>query len=174
MVGALGQSRISTVSDFAALYSPTKVDQQRKPRLITSKFTAAIAVILTGYITVLTLRSAFWQSPHHFRWILPLDYRLPPWAVLAANLVLYASILWLCIVFPAALQGKERVLVAGWIPNLLLSPIQGIVSASLAAAIQYLKAASIMVAFVAAVVILVEGPNRETAASDGAVPQKLL
>jgi uncharacterized membrane protein len=152
-------------------YNPDKMDELGKPRLITDRFTAAVSVILTGYVTVLTLRSALWQAPHHRHWILQLDYLLPPWAVLVANVALYAWILWLSIAFPRALQGKEWFLAAGWVPGLLLSPIQGMVSASLAAAIQYAKAVSIMVAFVAAIAILVEGPQKDTTASDGAVPQ---
>jgi len=147
------------------------VDEQRKPRLITDRFTAAVGVILTGYVTALTLRAAFWQPPHHSHWIIQFGYLLPPWAILVVNVALYAWILWLCFVFPRALQGKEWFLVAGWVPGLLLSPIQGMVSAPLANAIQYVKAVSILVAFVAAVVILVEGPQRGTAAPDGAVPQ---
>jgi hypothetical protein len=146
-----------------------KVVEQQKPRLITSRFSAAIGVTLTGYIAALTLRSAFWQHPHRFHRVLPLDHILPPWAVVTANVILYAWMLWLCIVFPRALQGKECVLVAGWVPDLLLSPIQGLVSLSLATAIQYVKAASIVVAFIAAVVILVEDQGKNT--SDRAVPQ---
>ncbi len=70
-------------------------------------------MVLTGYVAALTLRAAYWQSPHHFHWLLPLDALLPAGATLAVNVVLYASLLWLCVVFPRALQGKERVLVAG-------------------------------------------------------------
>ncbi len=140
--------------------------QEQKPRLIRNRFTAAIGVALTGYIAVLTFRAAFWQSPHHFHWILALDYLLPAWAVLAANVALYGCLLFLCIAFPRSLQGKERILVVGWIPGVLLSPVQGLVSESLAAAIQYAKAASIMVAFAAAVVILVEGPEDDKALSE--------
>jgi hypothetical protein len=144
--------------------------QEKKPQLINNRFAAAIGVILTGYITALTLRAAFRQSPHHFHWILPLDQLLPAWAVLTANVALYAWLLWLCIVFPRALQGKERILVAGWVPGVLLSPIQGMVSVSLAAAIQYVKAASIMVAFGAAVGILTRRPRNGTARFDGTAP----
>ena len=130
-----------------------------------------MGVILTGYIAALAIRSAFWQSPHHFHWLLPLDRLLPAWAVLTVNVVIYGWILWLCIVFPRALQGNERVLVAGWVPSLVLGPIQGMVSVSLATAIQYVKAASMMVAFIAAVVILVESSGTRTAPSDRVVPQ---
>ena len=127
-----------------------------------------MGVILTGYIAALAIRSAFWQSPHHFHWLLPLDRLLPAWAVLTVNVVIYGWILWL---FPRALQGNERVLVAGWVPSLVLGPIQGMVSVSLATAIQYVKAASMMVAFIAAVVILVDSSGTRTAPSDRVVPQ---
>jgi hypothetical protein len=79
-------------------------------------------------------------------------------------------LLWLCVVFFRIAQGKERVLVAGWVPAILLSPVQSLVSISTAADIQYFKAASIGVAFVAAVLILLEGPARGDAQSDNSVP----
>jgi hypothetical protein len=44
-----------------------------------------------------------------------------------------------------------------------------VVSISLAAAIQYFQAVSISVAFVAAVFILIEGPARDHAPTDGSV-----
>jgi hypothetical protein len=96
---------------------------------------------------------------------------LPARATLAVNVALYAWLLWLCVVFPRALHGKERVLVAGWVPGILLSPIQGVVSASLATVIQHVKAASIMVAFFAAMAILLEGPLTGSAPPDGTVPE---
>ena len=96
--------------------------QEQKFRLISSRFTAAIAVILTGYIAARTFRAAFWQLPHRFHWIIQLDYLLPPWAVLTANLAFYALLLFMCIAFPRSLRGKERFPVAGWVPGVLLSP----------------------------------------------------
>lgn len=92
---------------------------------------------------------------------------LPAWAVLTANVAFYGWMLWLCTIFPRALRGKERVLIAGWVPGLLLSPIQGLVSAPFADAIQYVKALSIFVAFTAAMAVLVKGPVNDKAAPDG-------
>lgn len=145
--------------------------EQQKPRLIGDRFTAAIGVVLTGSVAIQTLRSVFWQSPHHFHWLLPLGTLLSSRATLAVNVALYAWLLWLCVVFPRALHGKERVLVAGWVPGVLLSPIQGMVSASVSAAIQHVKAASIMIAFFAAVAILLEGPVADGAPPEGTVSQ---
>jgi hypothetical protein len=152
------------------IIAPDMTQQDHKPRLIGSRLTAIIGVILTGYVAALTLRAAFWQHPRHFHWMLPLDHLLPLWAVLTANVALYACLIFLCIAFPRELRSKERVLVVGWIPGVLLSPIQGLVSVSLATAIQYVKAASMTVAFLAAVAILVEGPVSGNGPAEGTVP----
>jgi hypothetical protein len=145
--------------------------EQQRPRLIGTRFAAVLGVVLTGFVAVQTLRAAFWQYPSHFHWILPLDKLLSPRVTLVVNVVLYAWLLWLCVGLPKAFQGKERVLVAGWALGILLSPIQGVVSASISTAIQHVKAASIMIAFFAAVAILLEGPVTETGRSEGTVPQ---
>lgn len=148
------------------------MDEQKPwPRLIGGRFSATVAIVLTGYVAALTLRAAFWQSPHHFHWLVPVDTFFPARATLAVNLVFYVWMVWLCVVFPRALHGKERVLASGWALSLLLSLIQALVSASLGAFIQYVRAASMMVAFFAALAILIEGPTRDTTASDEAIPQ---
>jgi hypothetical protein len=153
-------------------YNRAQVDQPKQwPRLIGSRFTAAIGVVLTGYVAAETLRAALWQSPHHFHWLLPVDTFLPARATLVANVALYAWVLWLCIVFPRALHGKERILAIGWMLSLLLSLIQGLLSASLAALIQYVRAASIMVAFFGVLAILIEGRVSGDSASDSKVPE---
>jgi hypothetical protein len=87
------------------------------------------------------------------------------------NVAFYAWLLWLCIVFPRAAHGKERVLVVGWMLSLLLSLIQGLVWASLAAIIQDVRAASITVAFFAVVAILIEGPVSGNSAPDSNVSE---
>ena len=153
------------------IQSRRSVKRQDKPRLIGSNFTAVIAVILNGYVAASTFRSAFSQHPHRFRWMLPFGGPLPHWAFLTANVALYASLIFLCVAFPIGLRGKERVLVAGWVPNVLLSPVQGLVSGSMAAGIQYFKAGSMMVAFLVAVAILLERPEGENSPVDGTIPE---
>ena len=90
---------------------------------------------------------------------------------MAVNVALYAWLIWLCVVFPRSLHGKERILVLGWVPDILLSPMQGMVSVWFAAVIQYVKAASITAAFFAAVAILLEGSVNKDAPPDGTVPK---
>lgn len=128
-------------------------------------------MVVTGYVAELTLRAAFLQSPHPFHWLVPVDTFLPSRATLVVNLVFYAWLGWLCVVFPRALHGKERVLAIGWALSLLLSLIQGLVSASLAAFIQYVRAASITVAFFAAVAILIEALVSANSPPDSKVPE---
>jgi hypothetical protein len=147
---------------------PPNMDQPKQwPRLIGSRFAAAIGVVLTSYVAALTLRSAFWQSPHRFHWILPVDTFLPARATLVVNVAFYAWLLWLCIVFTRAVHGKEL----GWALSLLLSLIQGLARVSLAALIQDVRAASIMVAFFAVVAILIEGPVSGNSARDSIVSE---
>jgi hypothetical protein len=90
---------------------------------------------------------------------------------LVVNVAFYAWLLWLCIVFTRAVHGKERVLVVGWALSLLLSLIQGLARVSLAALIQDVRAASIMVAFFAVVAILIEGPVSGNSARDSIVSE---
>ena len=151
-------------------YNHAQMEQrEHKPRLIGNRLSAIIGVVLTGYVAALTFRTAFSQSAHHSPWLLALDHLLPAWAGWLVSALFYAYLLWLCAVFSRAANGKERVLIAGWVPGLLLGPIQGRVSVSLAAGLQYVKAGSIAIAFIAAVLILLDAPARDQALSDGSV-----
>lgn len=144
-----------------------------QPRLIGNRRTATIALVLTGWVTALSVRAAFSQGQHHSYWLLPLSPLLPTWALWTANGLLYAYLLWLCIVFLRAFPGKERILIAGWVPGILLGPIEGRVSAPAAAVMQYVEAISIAVAFVAALLILLQSlakspiGDRRSGISDG-------
>jgi len=127
--------------------------------LIRHRRNAVIALILTGLVAAMSFRAAFLPSPHHSHWLIPLDFLLPVWALWAVNVAFYAYLLWLCVVFFQVAIGKERVVVAGWFLLSLLGPIQSLVSTSAAAAIQYIKAVSIAVAFVALLLIVLERAN---------------
>lgn len=127
--------------------------------LIRDRRDALIALALTGIIATMTFRAAFLPSPHHSHWLVPLVFSLPVWALWAVNVAFYGYLVWLCVVFFRVAIGKERVLVAGWFLLILLSPIQSLVSTSAAAAIQYIKAVSIAVALVAALLLVIERAN---------------
>jgi hypothetical protein len=127
--------------------------------LIRHRRNAVIALVLTGLVAAMTFRAAFLPSPRHAHWLIPLDSLLPMWALWAVNVAFYTYLLWVCVVFLQVALGKERVLVAGWFLLILLSPIQSLVSTSAAAAIQYIKAVSIAVAFVAVLLLVLGRAN---------------
>ncbi|HYL68200.1 MAG TPA: hypothetical protein VEX69_03460 [Candidatus Limnocylindria bacterium] len=79
---------------------------------------------------------------------------LPASAAVAVNIFFYAYLLWLGVVFYRTTQGKERVLVAGWFGAMFLGWTQNLVSMSAAGAIEWAKASCMLVAFLAAVDIL--------------------
>jgi uncharacterized membrane protein len=83
---------------------------------------------------------------------------LPQWAVLAVNVVFYAYLPWLCVIFLREARGAERVLVAGWLPGILLSPVQRWVSMSVSSAIRYVQAVSIAIALLAAIHLFLRTP----------------
>jgi|SRR3984893_13207105 len=130
-----------------------------KPRLIHNKRGAVIALCLTGYIAGLSFRNVLSHSQHKSHWLIDLHFMLPTWAVAGINLGFYAYLLWCGVVFFYRIaQGKERVLIAGWLTVGFFGSIQNLVSASAAPAIEYVKAIAMLVAFLAAVDIFFRMP----------------
>jgi len=76
--------------------------------------------------------------------------------VATVNVVFYAYLLWLCIVFFRAAKGRERVVVAGWCPGLLLGPFKNTFSISATDAIQFFEVVGITIALVESVLIFRE------------------
>jgi hypothetical protein len=134
-----------------------------KPGLIHNRRDAVIALCLTGFVAALTVWGAVsrffqgvvYRSQHGLPWVLDLRFMLPTRAAVAVNVGFYAYLLYLGVGFYRMAQGKERILVAGWFFGIFLGPLQVLASVS-AAAIDYLQTAGMLVAFVAAVYILVE------------------
>ncbi len=79
---------------------------------------------------------------------------MPTWAAAAVNLAFWAYLIWAGVVFYRVAQDKERVIVAGWFTVLLLGPMKYLVSSSAAAAILYIETLGMVVAFFAAMDIL--------------------
>jgi hypothetical protein len=85
-------------------------------------------------------------------------------------LAFYLCILWAGVVFYQAAQGMERIVVAGWFGVLAGSLAQHVVPASSIAAIRWVKAAGMAVAFVVAVKIFLES---QPAATKGSLPKPI-
>jgi hypothetical protein len=131
-----------------------------KTGLVPNRSTAIGAVVLTGFVAAVSFRAAFYSAPHYWRpfFYLPM---LPKWAQLLINVAFYGYLLWLCVVFFVMAKGKERILVAGWCPGLLLDPIKSVASSPAVTAIRQFQAFGLAVAFLAAVSIFLETAARD-------------
>ena len=135
-----------------------------KPRLIHSKRGAVFVLCFTGYLAALTFRDVFLHSQRKHHWLLDFDWlvlwhiTLPAWAVVGANLGFYACLLWGGAMLYRIAQGKERFLVVGVFGGIFLGLIQILVSESAATVIDYVQAMIMVVAFFAAVDILLRMP----------------
>jgi hypothetical protein len=84
-------------------------------------------------------------------------------------LALYAAMICLCIALFLESTGRERTLVAGWYPGVLLSPVKMFFPAAVRT-VDFLELVGITVAFVAAVLIVWEFPKGNHAPPGGIVP----
>jgi hypothetical protein len=66
----------------------------------------------------------------------------------------------ICIAFFRGTRGRERILVAGWLPGTLLGPLKNLFSTSAADAIQFFEVMGITVALVESVLIFREYSGR--------------
>jgi hypothetical protein len=131
------------------------VEPERQPRLIASRRTAFIVLVLTALVGVSTFRSLFLHSPVSPNW-LPMGTMLPRWLNTPFDVAIYGYLLWLCFWFFRAARGKERLVVAGWCPGLLLAPLKHFVADADISVIEHVEAVGIAVAFVATFLILIE------------------
>jgi hypothetical protein len=122
-------------------------------QFIHSRSGALFSVAFTGFLTYQTLRGVLHYRIPHSMWVfIPLPL-LPNWMNIALNVLVYASIAWLCVAVFGMGGGKERLILAGWSVTLLLGLIQPFVPQEIAISIQYLKGLAISVAFLMSVLI---------------------
>jgi hypothetical protein len=137
--------------------------KQNTHGLIRNRSIGAVALLLTGFVAVLSFRDVLSHTPHRSDWLISLSFLPLKW-MWAANIVFYAYLIWLCFSFFRVARNNERVLVAGWAVGIvlgpMLGPIKNLVSQSAAAAIQDVNAACIGAAFVAAIFIFREHLTR--------------
>lgn len=150
------------------MYNPARMEKENDRRgFIRTRRAAIVGATLTGFVAAMTFRSVFFP-PHHYRshWFLDAGFILPKWALLPLNFAFYAYLIWLCIVFFRAAQGRERTLVAGWCPGILLDPLR-ILFPSLTETVQFFDVVGITVAFITSVLIVREFPRRIDIQPDG-------
>lgn len=135
-----------------------------KAHLIENTRDAVVALCLTGFVTALSFRDALRHAEHKSYWLLDLRWIMPTWGAAVVNLGFYACVLlWLGIMFYRSARSKERVVVAGWFASFFLGCIQRLVSESAVVAINWVKAACMLIALLAAMDIVVKiQRHRET------------
>ncbi len=114
-----------------------------------------IAVVLTGSQTYHALRASFLHS-HRYgsAWLLPVWMEWFPHAGIVLNLFLEAYLVFVMAMFLWRAAGLERVVTAGYTSAVFLSQIQDLVP-SLRAPFVYVKVVAALVAFIAALAVLV-------------------
>ena len=136
--------------------------REHKLQLIGNRFSAIIAVGLTGFLATSELRAIFSGALHKSGWLIPLDsLPLPMWAVITLNFYFYISMIWLGVWSYRGTQGNERVVVAGFFTSvlpILVGPIKALASPHVITAIRSVQAVGMSVAFFASLFILLKSP----------------
>jgi hypothetical protein len=142
--------------------------------LIGNRRNAAIALCLTGFVTIQSVRAAVSNAPRNTHWLLSMDpIAVPLWLTALLSVALYLYMAWILAMSYRNAQREEQIVIAGWFNVSLLGPLQHLASTPTANAIQWVKAAGLAAAFIAAAYILVKSPpNTEGIAK--ATKQRLL
>jgi hypothetical protein len=128
---------------------------ESKDGLIRTRRAAIIALCITGYIAALSFWSLLAGSQHETFWLAGPGL-LPSRTIVPVNLAFYAVLLWPIAAVCRNAPAIERLVLVGFFTGFFLEPIQNLVSASAATTIQYVNAFGMMVAFLAAVCILIQ------------------
>lgn len=129
----------------------------RPARLLTTRWRTAFALVVTAYILALAIRGTLHLGHTPSGWLLPLDFLLHGWPLIAANVALYAYLCWLAFWFIRGTVGRERLFMAGWFAHLVLYPVEKLWPES-GPVIQYVGDFGLVVALVAAVSLLLRPP----------------
>ncbi len=120
--------------------------------LLTTRLSSGVAVGLTAFVFALAVRDAF--HPKNARGLLvPLDFVLHGWPLIAANVAFYGYLCWLVFWFVRISHERERVVMVGWAVGILLSPLE-ILWPVAASTVRYVEAFGLLVALLAAVSLL--------------------
>jgi len=97
--------------------------QSNPARLLTTRLRTRVAVGLTAFVFALAVRDGL-HLGHTRGWLLPLDFVLHGWPLIAANVAFYGYLCWLGFWFIRGTVGRERAFMVGWFAAILLSPLE--------------------------------------------------
>jgi len=127
--------------------------------LITTRFRALIALVLTGWIAALHLHPVTWGRPLPWTWL----YAgiLPTWAVVVINAFFYGYLIWLGFVFALAqIRKEEKAIWVAICANAILTPARVLVP-NLKGFVQMVRTGLSLIAFLAALALLVSLWNEQ-------------
>ena len=128
------------------------VTQSQPTRLLTTSLRKGVAVGLSALAFVLAVRDVL-HLGHKPGSLLPLDFVLHGWPLVAANVLFYGYLCWLAFWFIRGTKGRERVVMVGWFATILLSPLETL-QHRWAMEIRYVCAFGLAVALLAAASLL--------------------
>jgi hypothetical protein len=137
--------------------------------LLTTRFRAAVAVVLTALLLRQAVRGALTLGNTPAGWPFPADFLLHGWPLVALNVAFYGYMWWLAYAFIHITRGQERVVVVGWFASVLLWPLKAVQHGWIVE-VRYIGALGYALALIAAVLILLWSPPsrpRERVSSDG-------
>jgi hypothetical protein len=138
------------------------MSEARPARLLTTRLRTALAIGVTGFILWLAVRGGLHLGHTQSGWLLPIDYLLHGWALIAANVALYLYLCWLAFCFIRGSEGRERIFMAGWFTHLVLYPVEKLWPLT-AQAIQYIGTLALAISILAAVSLLLHPAPAESA-----------
>jgi hypothetical protein len=100
-----------------------RMPKSQPTRLLTTRWRTGIALGLTAFVFALAVRDVLLVG-HRRGLLLPLDFLLHGWPLVAANLVFYGYLCWLAFWFIRGTHGRERVFMVGWFSATLLPPLE--------------------------------------------------
>jgi hypothetical protein len=132
----------------------TIMSEARPTRLLTTRRRTAFAIGVTGFILSLTVRGGLHIGHTQPGWLLPIDYLLHGWALIAANVAFYLYLCWIAFCFIRGSEGREQIFMAGWCTHLMLYPVEKLWPLT-DQAIQYIGSLALAISILAAVSLLV-------------------
>ncbi|MGA9352689.1 MAG: hypothetical protein WBV46_03295 [Terriglobales bacterium] len=126
-------------------------------RLLTTRFTIAVAIGVTGLILALAVRGIF-ANRAKTEWPISPLFGLHGWPVIALNAVFYGYLCWLAFSFIRGTVGRERVFMIGWFAEILPSPLR-MLGPEWVEMARYVGTFGLAVALLAALALLLKRPD---------------
>jgi hypothetical protein len=127
-------------------------------RLLTTRIRKVAALGITAFVFTLAIRRTLHLGHTQSGSLLPIDFLLHGWALIAANIALYLYLCWLGFWFVRSTAGLERFFMIGWFASVLSGPIESL-RPHWAGAIRQVGIFGLGVALLSALALLLKTPD---------------